>query len=146
MLKKSSIQPHLKIIGICYYAILLKEEKKKQKYTTTITLWKRISSNKQNISYVMISVKMFIFKIKNLYWTSQWWKQVINWQKKQQTEKIEKHWKISKIFSIINLKTICYKPTASDELFHSNLNYKFLRRPAFYGYLREWKRQAKTAN
>ena len=116
MLKKiNSIWPNLKIFGICYYAIVLKEEKKKKKYTTHITLWKRILSNKQNISYVMISVKMFIFKTQKLYWTSQWWEQVTNWRKKQQTEKIEKHWKIFKIFSIINLKTILYKPIASDK-------------------------------
>ena len=31
IMKKSSFGPHLKIIGICYYAIVLKEEKKKQK-------------------------------------------------------------------------------------------------------------------
>ena len=52
------------------------------------------------------------------------WKKIDekNWQtdkqideKKQQTEKIEKHWKIFKIFSIINLKTILYKPIASDK-------------------------------
>ena len=32
----SSIWPHLKIIGICYYAIVLQKEKKKQKSTTNI--------------------------------------------------------------------------------------------------------------
>ena len=55
----SSIGPHSKIIGICYYAILLKEEKKKHRYTTLITLWKRILSNKQNICNAMISVPSF---------------------------------------------------------------------------------------
>ena len=35
--KISSIEQHLKVIGICYYAIVLKEEEKKQKHITRIT-------------------------------------------------------------------------------------------------------------
>ena len=62
----SSIGPHLKIIGICYYAIVQKEEKKKHKYTTHITLWKHILSNKQNLSNAMISVTVLIFKIQGI--------------------------------------------------------------------------------
>ena len=35
-----SFGPHLKTIGICYYAMVLKEEKKKQKHNTHITFRK----------------------------------------------------------------------------------------------------------
>ena len=38
----TSFGPKLKIIGICYYANLLKDEKKEHKYTTNRNLWKRI--------------------------------------------------------------------------------------------------------
>ena len=37
---KSSIEPQLKTIWICYYAIVLKQEKKKQKFNTHITFSK----------------------------------------------------------------------------------------------------------
>ena len=69
---KSSVGPNLKIIGICYYAIVLKEEKKKQNYTPPITFCENaFYSTKQNISYVIISVSMLILKIMELIGTSQ---------------------------------------------------------------------------
>ena len=59
----SSIGPHLKSIGICYCAIVLKEEKKTQQYTTHVIFYETSLSNKQNISYVIISVNMLILKL-----------------------------------------------------------------------------------
>ena len=41
---------------------MLKEEKTKHKYTTHITFYENTLSNKQNISYVIISVNMLIFQ------------------------------------------------------------------------------------
>ena len=37
----NSVGPHLKLIGIFFYAIVLNEEKKKQKYTTHITIYEK---------------------------------------------------------------------------------------------------------
>ena len=63
----SSFWPHLKIIGICYYPNVLKEEKKKHMPLIKL-LWKRILSNKQNISYDILSVDMLIFEIQGNGW------------------------------------------------------------------------------
>ena len=47
--ERISLKPFLKTIGICYYAIVLKEEKKKHKnWPLKKRLWKGILSNKQN--------------------------------------------------------------------------------------------------
>ena len=51
------------MIGICYYGIVLKEEKKKHKYTTHINFYEDTCSNKQNIKYVIISVNLLFLKI-----------------------------------------------------------------------------------
>ena len=58
----SSFEPHLKIIGIYNYPNVLKEEKKKQKYTTHKTLMKKILLSKQNISYNFFLLELLIFE------------------------------------------------------------------------------------
>ena len=125
--QKCSIGPYLKIIRNCYYALVLREEKKKHKYTTHITLWKRILSNKRNISNVMISVNMLIFKIQGIVLeltmmriSYKLTKRTTNWKKREIL-------KILKKFCILHLKTIRYKPTASGKIIHSIVIYKLLR-------------------
>ena len=58
----SSFGPHLKIIGISYYLKVLKEEKKKHKYTTQKTFMKTQNVHQKEHSYNIISVDMLILE------------------------------------------------------------------------------------
>ena len=98
----------MKTIGICYYAIVLKEEKKKQKSTTQKRLQKRIVPNKQSISDKNISIYVIFWNTRNLMGPLSDENKLQFNKRTTKTEKFEKYLKTY----IINFKTIRYRLTA----------------------------------
>ena len=98
-----SFGPHLKIIGICYYANVPKEEKKNTNTTLTKLLWKRILSNKQNFNYDMISVDMLRSEIQWFGWDLSMMRISYKLTKRStKAEKVQISLKILELFNIIN--------------------------------------------
>ena len=127
LLKKEigSLHPYLKIIRICCYRNVLKEEKMKHKFwPLTKFLWKRLMSNRQKISYDIISVNTIIFELQGTAWDIS--RVRICYKLTTRITKIEKFKNILKTYNIKNFKTICYKMTAFSNINHFILNYKFL--------------------
>ena len=86
---KNSLGAHLRTTGICYYAIVLKEEKNKYKnWPLKKRLSKCILSNKQNLSDNIISEDMFLSEIQEIRWDFSMMK--INFKLTKRTTKNEK--------------------------------------------------------
>ena len=120
----SSIGSYLKIIGICYYAIVLKEHK----YTTHNFFIKTHFVQKQKILYFRISVRMLILKKQGIVCDLSMMRKSHKLTKRTtKTEKTNKSFKILSIYDIIKFKTILYKLTASGNIIYSIFNYKLMR-------------------
>ena len=99
---------------------------------------------KHNISYVIISSKVLIFKIQGNVWDLSIMRISYKLTKRTKTEKIEKFLKILIMYNIINFKTFCYKLTNSDKIVYSILNYKLMRPVSILRLPKDYKKQAKN--
>ena len=84
-----------------------------------------ILSNKQSISDNIISEDMLLFELHEMGCDLAGMK--ISYKLTKTTTKTEKFGKSLQMCNIINFKTIRYKMTATGNIIHSMLNYKFMR-------------------
>ena len=82
-----------------------------------------ILSNKQNISYDIISVDILIFEIQGIGWDLSMMKSYKMTKRTTKTKKIEKS---LRMYNIKKIMTIRYKLTASSTIIHSITNYKLM--------------------
>ena len=82
-----------------------------------------ILSNKQNISYNIISVDILTFEIQGIGWDLSMMK---SYKMTKRTTKIKKIEKSLRMYNIKKIMTIRYKLTASGTIIHSITNYKLM--------------------
>ena len=119
----SWFEPHLKTIGICFYAIVLKEEKKerKRKNDHSKTFIKTHILQKTKHRWQIISVDMLIFETQDIGCDLSSIK--VKYNLTRRTTKTEKFEKYLKMY-IISFKTKGYELTASGNIIDSILIYK----------------------
>ena len=123
--KISSIGPNLKIIGICYYMIVLKEEKKKQiHYSHNFFIKTHIVQQTKHQLRHNISKHIDFLNIRNCTGPLDVENKFVLTKRTTKTEENEK---LSKKYNIKNFMTIRYKLIASSNTTLSMCIYKLMR-------------------
>ena len=131
----------MKIIGICYYLSVLKEEKKKHKYTTHKTFHKRPIDH-QTKHQLQHNISWYVN-----FWNSRNWVGPLNDENELEVdEKNNTNWQIWRMYVIVNFTNIRYKLTALSNIIHLIVKYKFMRPVSNLRLHKEKRQQQKIQN